>query len=203
MVDWILHETGYETWHSSIHASLNATRDSLTVYHTPEMQALVSEIVDRFNNSRGQERAFSLRVVTVRDPNWRTKAPQPDDAADGAVTRRARVVDPAQNATLLLAELNRRTDVREYTSADQRVQSGESIVISTMRNRSYTRGLTRVPNAWPGFQPDIGQVEEGGARVQPAGLAESRHGRRGDQTPHEPSGKTAAGDARRAVARGE
>lgn len=163
VVDWILRETGYETWHSSIHASLNATRDSLTVYHTPEMQALVSEIVDRFNNSRGQERAFSLRVVTVRNPNWRTKALSLMTPLTVQSPGVQGWLIPRENATLLLAELNRRTDVREYTSADQRVQSGESIVISTMRNRSYTRGLTRVPNAWPGFQPDIGQVEEGAA----------------------------------------
>ena len=50
IVDWILRETGYEAWHSDPVGLLSANREVLRVYHTPEMQAVVADIVDRFVN---------------------------------------------------------------------------------------------------------------------------------------------------------
>ena len=51
IVDWILRETGYEAWHSEPCGLLSANREVLRVYHTPEMQAVVADITDRFLNS--------------------------------------------------------------------------------------------------------------------------------------------------------
>src|SRR5207247_8699013 len=51
IVDWILRETGYEAWHSDPVGLLSANHDVLRVYHTPEMQAVVADITDRFVNS--------------------------------------------------------------------------------------------------------------------------------------------------------
>ena len=57
-----------------------------------------------------------------------------------------------ENARLLVSELSRRTDYREYNSSQQLVNNGQSIVLSTMRPRSYIRnaidhanGLARLP----------------------------------------------------------
>ena len=74
IVDWILRETGYETWHSDPVGLLSANRNTLRVYHTPEIQAVVADIVDRFVNTQADAYAFSLRVATVGNPNWRAKA---------------------------------------------------------------------------------------------------------------------------------
>src|SRR4029077_19012822 len=74
IVDWILRETGYEAWHSEPVALLCAGADTLTVYHTPEVQAVVSEVVDLFVDSQAESNAFGLRVITVGSPNWRAKA---------------------------------------------------------------------------------------------------------------------------------
>jgi hypothetical protein len=65
IVDWILRETGYEAWHSEPLGLLSANRETLRVYHTPEMQSLVADIVDRFVNTQGDNYAFSLRIATV------------------------------------------------------------------------------------------------------------------------------------------
>ena len=51
IIDWVLRETGYEAWHSETFGILNANRDTLTVYHTPAMQSIVANIVDRFVNA--------------------------------------------------------------------------------------------------------------------------------------------------------
>ena len=74
IVDWILRETGYEVWHSEPLGILSATPRTLRVYHTPEMQALVAEVVDRFVASEAENQTFSLRVMTIDSPNWRVRA---------------------------------------------------------------------------------------------------------------------------------
>jgi hypothetical protein len=161
IVDWILRETGYEAWHSEPVGLLSASREVLRVYHTPEMQAIVADIVDRFVNSSASAYAFTLRVATVRNPNWRAKAlsimtpiPVQSPGIQGWLMAK-------ENARLLVAELSRRTDYREYNSSQQLVNNGQSIVISTMRPRSYIRGALVTQTAWPGYQPEMGTIEEG------------------------------------------
>jgi hypothetical protein len=66
-----------------------------------------------------------------------------------------------ENARLLLAELSRRTDYREYNSSQQLVNNGQSILLSTMRPRSYIKGAIITQAAWPGYQPEMGTIEEG------------------------------------------
>jgi hypothetical protein len=161
IVDWILRETGYEAWHSEPFGFLSASREKLIVYHTPEMQAVVADIADRFVNSSASAYAFTLRVATVRNPNWRAKAlsmmtpiPVQSPGVQGWLLAK-------ENARLLVAELSRRTDYREYNSSQQLVNNGQSIVISTMRPRSYIRGALVTQAAWPGYQPEMGAIEEG------------------------------------------
>jgi hypothetical protein len=161
IIDWILRETGYEAWHSDPVGLLSANREVLRVYHTPEMQAIVADIVDRFVNSSASAYAFTLRVATVRNPNWRAKAlsmmtpiPVQTPAVQGWLLAK-------ENARLLVAELSRRTDYREYNSSQQLVNNGQSIVISTMRPRSYVRGALLTQTTWPGYQPEMGTIEEG------------------------------------------
>ena len=48
----ILRETGYEAWHGTPVGLLSAECKVLRVYHTPQMQSVVAEIVDRFVNWR-------------------------------------------------------------------------------------------------------------------------------------------------------
>ena len=74
IIDWILRETGTEVWFSEPLGILNASNTTLRVYHTPEMQAMVGDIVDRFVNSAASAYGFTLRVSTVGNPNWRAKA---------------------------------------------------------------------------------------------------------------------------------
>lgn len=161
IVDWVLRETGYEAWHSEPLGVLSATRETLRVYHTPQMQSIVADIVDRFVNSRAEPYGFSLRVASVRSPNWRAKAvglmspiPVQSPGVQGWVMAK-------ENAALLLADLARRSDFREHNASSLMVLSGQQSVLSTMRPRSYVRGLTPSPASWPGFQPEVAQLEEG------------------------------------------
>ena len=73
IVDWVLRETGTDTWFTGSVAVLNADRDTLRVYHTPETQRLVANVVDRFVVSQADTYSLGLKLSTVGSPNWRTK----------------------------------------------------------------------------------------------------------------------------------
>lgn len=161
IVEWILRETGNESWHGEAVGVLNATRDVLTVYHTPAMQAIVTDIVDRFVNGRAAEQAFSMRIVTVRNPDWRVRALGLMTPISIQSPGLQGWVMPKENYALLSSELARRSDVRDHNAAGQLVSNGQSIVFSTMRARGYVKGIVPTQNAWPGYQPEMGQLDEG------------------------------------------
>ncbi len=161
IVDWVLRETGYEAWHSQPVGLLSASRETLRVYHTPEMQGVVAGILDRFVNSQAASQAFSLRIATVRNPSWRAKAlplmtpiPVQSPGVQGWIM-------PKENAAILLSSLTARSDWREHSASGHMVLNGQSALLSTMRPRTYIKGVIRTDNAWPGFQPETGQLEEG------------------------------------------
>ncbi len=91
IVDWILRETGYEVWHSEPFGILSASPRTLRVYHTPQMQAVVSDIVDRFVASEAETRSFSVRIATIDSPNWRRDGPPHATAHPRADARRQRL----------------------------------------------------------------------------------------------------------------
>lgn len=160
IVDWILRETGYEAWHS-IPAVLSADKQRLRVYHTPQMQTIVADIADRFVNTAAEGTGFGLRIVTIDNPNWRTRAlplmksiPVQSPGVQGWILAK-------EDAALLISELKRRTDYREHNAPHQLVQNGSSLVISTMRPLTYIKGIFRTEQTWPGFQPEMGQFDEG------------------------------------------
>jgi hypothetical protein len=161
IVDWILRETGYEAWHSTPVGLLSADRKVLRVYHTPQMQAIVADIVDRFVSTQAQNYGFGLRIITMKNPNWRVRAlplltsiPVQSTGVQGWIMAR-------EDAAILLAEFRRRTDYREQTTPNQMVLNGQSTVISTMRPINYTKGIIPTQAAWPGYQPEFGQIDEG------------------------------------------
>ena len=161
IIDWILRETGYEAWHTEPMGILSAGPRTLHVYHTPEMQKTVADVVDRFLSSEAAGYTFSLRVVTLDSPNWRTTAQR--------LLRSVPVQTPGINAWLLakedaailLGEMHRRSDYREHSSPYLMVNNGQSTVVSTMRGRPYVRDIVLRPDTATGFDPLPGQIDEG------------------------------------------
>jgi hypothetical protein len=163
IVDWILRETGYEIWHSEPLGVLNATPRTLRVYHTPQVQAVVAEIVDRFVNTETESYGFGLRMITVDGPSWRSKpqlqrllAPVPVQTPG----TQAWLLEK-EGVALFLAELRRRSDFREHNSPNLLVANGQSTVVQAKQGRSYVRNLVPRPDVWPGYQPETGLVDEG------------------------------------------
>ncbi|OYV83993.1 MAG: hypothetical protein B7Z73_15745 [Planctomycetia bacterium 21-64-5] len=161
VIDWILRETGYETWHSDICSLLYADQSTLTAYHTPEVQAVVEEIVDRFVNSEAEAHSFGLRVITVGSPNWRAKF-QPMLHSVPTQTQGIQAwLLHKEDAALVLSELSKRNDFREHSSPHLLVNNGQSTTVSAIRPRPYVRNLVLRPERIPSYEPDNAQFDEG------------------------------------------
>jgi hypothetical protein len=161
VVDWILRETGYEAWHGEPLGVLSATPRTLRVYHTPDMQATVAGLVDRFVATEAETTAFGLRVVTVDNPNWRTKAQPLMRAVDVQTPGTRAWVMAREDATVLLSELRRRTDFREHSSPHLLVNNGQATMVSAMQTRHYAKDVVLKRDAWPGFEIETGRIDEG------------------------------------------
>jgi hypothetical protein len=161
IIDWILRETGTEVWFSEPLGLLNANKETLRVYHTPEMQRLVLDIVDRFVSTQGEAQGLGLRLVSVGSPNWRTMAVsllQPVDLKTPGVD--AWLVSK-ENAAVLLGQLRRRTDFRENNSPNLIVQNGQTQTIGRITPKMYVRGVRIRRDVWPGHELESGQIDEG------------------------------------------
>jgi hypothetical protein len=161
IVDWILRETGTEVWFTEPVGLLSANREVLRVYHTPEMHALIREVVDRFNASQAESHVFGLQLVTVGSPNWRSRAlPLMRSVAVQTPGVDAWLVNK-ENAAVLLNELRKRTDFREYNSPNVLVHNGQSQTISRLQPRHFTRSVRIRDNALPSYELEMGQIQEG------------------------------------------
>src|SRR6266404_7605438 len=130
IVDWILRETGYEAWHSEPVGLLSADHRTLRVYHTPEMQAVVSEMVDRFVNTEAETQSFGLRIASIGSASWRAKAQRilhPIAVQSQGVQA---WMLAKEDASLLVADMRKRSDFREYNSPYLLVNNGQSTAIS-------------------------------------------------------------------------
>jgi hypothetical protein len=160
ILDWILRDTGTEVWFNEPLGILSANRQKLTVYHTPEMQELVHQIVDRFVISQAEQHAFALRLVTVGSPNWRSRSL--------ALLRSVPVQSPGvdawllskENAAVLLGELRKRSDCREQNAPNLLIHNGQSQTIGRMNPRNYVRSVS-LTAGFPGYQLESAQIQEG------------------------------------------
>jgi hypothetical protein len=161
IVDWILRETGTEVWFSDPVGLLSASRNTLRVYHTPEIQKVVADVADRFVASSGTTQSYNVQMVTVGNPNWRATALR--------LMRPVQVQTPGieawlltkENAALLANELRKRTDYREHNSSAVAIQNGQAATVSLMRPTNFMKSVLFRPGTWPGYEIQTGQVEQG------------------------------------------
>ena len=161
IVDWILRETGYEVWHTEPLGILSASPRSLRVYHTPQMQAVVADIVDRFVSSEAETRTFSLRIVTIDNPNWRVAAHRTLRPIPTQTPGVCAWLLSKEDAAVLLGGLQHRSDYREHSSPHLLVNNGQATVVSALRGRAFVRDVNPRPDAWQGYDNLPGQIDEG------------------------------------------
>jgi hypothetical protein len=163
IIDWILRETGTEVWFTRPLGLLSADRDTLHVYHTPEMQQLVADVVGRFVNGTQEAHVLGVRLVTIDSPNWRTRflhRLQPVPVQSAGIDA---WLSSKEDAALLLAELRRRPDYREHSAMNLAFFNGQTQSMSQLRPRPYIRSFPkRMQNdTWMGYDVERGQIQEG------------------------------------------
>ncbi len=161
IVDWVLRETGYEAWHTEPLAVLSANRRTLRVYHTPQMQKLVADLVNRFVNSQAAAYTFSLRLMTLDSPDWRISAQRLMRSVPAQTPGVNAWLLAQEDAAILVRQLHERSDYREHSSPYLVVNNGQTTTVSSMRGRSYVREVRPRPHSATGFEAAPGQVDEG------------------------------------------
>lgn len=162
IIDWVLRETGYEAWHGEPLGILSANSKVVRVYHTPETQALVADVIDRFVSRDAESQAFGINVVTIANPNWRINAQrylQPINVQTQGIQA---WMMRREDAALVLAELRRRGDFREHSAPQMLIQNGQSSVVNVTQAKQYVRNvvLRQTPNGVM-QEPELAQFDEG------------------------------------------
>jgi hypothetical protein len=162
VIDWIIRETGSDLWFQEPVGVLTADRSTLRVYHNAGMQKVVAQVYERFVNGINEPQVYSLRLITIGNPNWRSKAlPLMRSAAARSPGVSAWLM-PKENGAIVMAQLRQRQDVRELQSVDLRLVQGQTQVIEQMRPRNYLREYApNTTSAWPPLTPTYGEVQEG------------------------------------------
>lgn len=161
ILDWIMRDTGTDVWFSEPFGFLSADRDELVVYHTPEMQQVVGDVVDRFVAGEKDPQVVKLNVLTVGSPNWRSRSHM--------LMQHVNVNSPGlqawllskENAAIVYSQLRARTDVRQVQAVDLMIHNGQTEKLSSLRGRNYVRNIRPAPSGWPPYEPETGEVREG------------------------------------------
>jgi len=161
VVDWVLQETGYAAWHGASPASLSATPESLACFHTPDMQARVADIVDRFVAVAAAPHRFNVRVIGFSSPSWRADARpvlQPIPVTTPGV--QAWIVS-RENMATVLGRLRSRSDFLELPTGPVLAGNGLPAVLSGGRTVPYVQDVAPRIDAWPGWQTQSAACDEG------------------------------------------
>ncbi|MFK8112252.1 MAG: hypothetical protein AB8B91_08615 [Rubripirellula sp.] len=161
IVDWILRETGTDVWFTQPFGYFNASRDQLKVYHTNEMHQVVNGVVERFVAGEKDPQVMHLRVMTVGNPNWRSRA--------HTLMQHVTVDSPGvqawllskENAALVLNMLRQRSDARQIQDLDLITHNGQTEKLASTRGRNFVRNVRPAANTWPPYEPETGEVQEG------------------------------------------
>lgn len=161
ILDWVLRDTGTDMWFGEPFGFLHANRDSLSVYHTPEIQGVVAAVVEKFLQGVKEPQAIGLRVITLGNPNWRARALPLMENVNVATPGVQAWLASKENAAVLIAQLRARSDAREVQSLDLGMYNGQAESLVSTRRRNYARSVRPVSTGWPPYQPETGEVAEG------------------------------------------
>lgn len=159
--EWILLETGVETWHSEIPAMLTVTPTQVMVYHTPAVQSKVAEIVARFVNIHPDEHLFRVRLFTVGSPLWRQKVSRELAVLPSfSVGTQAWTIAP-EDIKAVATMFESQPNYMLLSTQASRVVNGQANVINVGRTRTYTRNHYPRPGTGKGSEPENITLEDG------------------------------------------
>lgn len=161
VVDWVIRETGSDLWFTEPFGFLSADRDSLSVYHTPEVHDAVAGMVERFTAGDKDPQVLHMRVLTVGNPNWRSRTHMLMQHVSVNSAGLQAWLLTKENAAMVMALLRQRTDVREVQTVDLITHNGQAEKLASTRGRNYVKNIRPAPTGWPPYEPQTGEIQEG------------------------------------------
>lgn len=161
ILDWILRETGTETWFGESTGVLSVGRHSVRCYHNAEVQNKVRAIVDRFAKTEQQDEVFGFQVLTIGNPNWRAKLMRLLTKVEAQTPGVEAWTAPKENAAQIFNELRRRSDFNHPISQTLITESGQPKKIIQQQPLNYFRSIVLDSKAFPPFRVETGQINEG------------------------------------------
>ena len=166
IVDWIMFDAGDDFWRCEPFSAFSASRDRLYVYHNEPVQRYVSNVVDRFLDPTRRNVSFSIRVVAVRTPDWRSRVAsrltplRPTVVGNGADPQ-GWLVEKAE-LEKVYAEIKKRSDFVLLNSARAVVPNAETFGVSSVApKRELVRDVRLDSSAPAGYVSDVAAVDEG------------------------------------------
>jgi hypothetical protein len=162
IIDWIIRETGSDVWFHEPVGILTADRSTLRVYHTAGMHQVVAQVYERFVNGTHEPQVFSLRMISIGNPNWRSKALPLMRSAEAKTPGLQAWLLSKENAAILGAQLRQRQDAKEIQSVDLTMIHGQTQTLEQLRPRNFLKEY--VPNTvtpWPPLNPKYDNIQEG------------------------------------------
>jgi hypothetical protein len=160
VVEWILRQTGPETWHGEDIAVLSATRGRLRVFHRGEVQDQVSEIVERFTRPVQAQVSLRVQFATTTDLNWRSGLIHLlKPVAYGSEGQQVWLIAP-EDAALIR---NRLPPDRSVAPLSQHIsaKNGQETAVESGRSVTYISGLDLAGGTYLAYQPVVGRLQEG------------------------------------------
>ncbi len=161
VVDWIMHETGQETWHGEDPAVLCTSRGRLRAFHRPEVQDQVAEIVDRFVRPIQSTVSVDVDIVVTTDLNWRNGLSH--------LLKPVAIGEDGQHIWFIAREdaslvRERLRAVRGATFLVERhvaASNGAPTFVETDRPVNYISSLELASGSYIGYQPVVSKLHEG------------------------------------------
>jgi hypothetical protein len=161
LIDWILRQTGVNTWHTAPFGILTADSEKLYVYHTKDIQLIVADIVDRFVSQQFAVDACSIRFISLAKPDWIAKGHQYLKPVPIATPGVQGWILEKEGAQLLLQELGRRSDFKEVMPPQLMIPNGSFHSVVSKRPRNYLRDVQANTSALNGYAEDRVSLDEG------------------------------------------
>jgi hypothetical protein len=162
IIDWIIRETGTDVWFNEPVGILTADKTTLRVYHTASMQKRVAQIYERFVNGVSEPQVFGLRMLTVSNPQWRSRAVGLMRSVPSQSAGVQAWLMPKENGAIFLSQLRERGDARELQAAEIPLFNGQLQHLEQLRSRNYLKEYARnTASPFPPYTPASDTIQEG------------------------------------------
>ena len=161
VVRWILRATGEETWYGDQISVLSASSKRLRVFHTPEVQQKVAEIVERFMQPGGRHVPVHVQFVATTNLGWRDGLLHLlKPVVSGPEGQQVWLLNP-EDASLLRSRMA--TDRGSRVMMDRRIllDNGQATAIESVKPLNYIVGLELTPGTFGAYRPVLGRLSRG------------------------------------------